>query len=72
MIVFPEKAVYPLRYALAKHELGTIWFRATVPSAYYFKLADGPHYPRAWQVCIVVMYIPKVTQTRASEGLAPA
>jgi hypothetical protein len=28
--VFPEKAVYPFRYALANHELGTIWFRATI------------------------------------------
>jgi len=31
--VFPEKKVYPFHYALANHELGTIWFRATIPDA---------------------------------------
>ena len=24
--MFPEKAMYPFRYAIANHELGTIWF----------------------------------------------
>jgi len=31
--VFPENAVYPFRYALANHEPGTMWFRATIPVA---------------------------------------
>jgi hypothetical protein len=50
-----------LSFALCRSESKSALPCNHTRSDYYFRLKRGPHCPRAWEVCFLLMYIPKVT-----------